>query len=162
AAVACMEKHDIGLAILDVLMPGISGDAVAERLRQIDPSLRVVLMTGSDEPFGAASGLPVLRKPFPQDERIAAVRRFARSGRLGAAELALVAVGAVRDRLGRVLVVQDLDPPALGIDEPGAPALDAPERGRDDGEGDCLRLGHRGHCRVSTLEWVEVQPLWKL
>jgi CheY-like chemotaxis protein len=78
AAVACMEKHDIGLAVLDVLMPGISGDAVAERLQQIDPSLKVLLMTGSDQPFAAGSGLPVLRKPFPQDELIAAVRRLAR------------------------------------------------------------------------------------
>ncbi|HZS23737.1 MAG TPA: response regulator [Gaiellaceae bacterium] len=77
AAVACMEKHDIGLAVLDVLMPGISGDAVAERLRQIDPTLQVLLMTGSDQPFAAGSGLPVLRKPFPQDELLAAVRRFA-------------------------------------------------------------------------------------
>lgn len=77
AAVACVEKHDIGLALLDVLMPGISGDAVAERLKQIDPTLEVLLMTASDEPFAAGSGLPVLRKPFPQDELIVAVRKLA-------------------------------------------------------------------------------------
>jgi CheY-like chemotaxis protein len=76
AAVACMEKHDIGLAILDVLMPGISGDAVAERLLQANPDLPVLLMTGSAE-FAAASGLPVLQKPFPQEELVAAVRRLA-------------------------------------------------------------------------------------
>ena len=76
AAVACMEKHDIGLAVLDVLMPGISGDAVAERLLQVDPGLPVLLMTGSAE-YAAASGLPVLRKPFPQEELVAAVRRLA-------------------------------------------------------------------------------------
>ena len=75
AAVACMEKHDIGLAVLDVLMPGISGDAVAERLLQVDPELPVLLMTGSAE-YAAASGLPVLRKPFPQEEFVAAVRRL--------------------------------------------------------------------------------------
>jgi len=75
AAVACMEKHDIGLAVLDVLMPGISGDAVAERLLQVDPELPVLLMTGSAE-YAAASGLPVLRKPFPQEELVAAVRRL--------------------------------------------------------------------------------------
>jgi hypothetical protein len=34
-------------------------------------------MTGSDQPFAAASGLPVLRKPFPQDVLIAAVRKLA-------------------------------------------------------------------------------------
>lgn len=78
AAVACMEKHDIGVALLDVLMPGISGDAVAERLVQINPGLRVLLMTGSDQPFAEGTGLPVLRKPFPREELVAAVRRLAR------------------------------------------------------------------------------------
>jgi CheY-like chemotaxis protein len=78
AAVACMQKNEIDVAVLDVLMPGISGDAVAERLLQINPKLRVLLMTGSDEPFASGSGLPVLRKPFPQEELIAAVRRLAR------------------------------------------------------------------------------------
>ena len=77
AAVACMERNDIGLAILDVLMPGISGDAVAERLLRVDPTLRVLLMTGSDEAFAAGSGLPVLRKPFPEEDLIAAVRKLA-------------------------------------------------------------------------------------
>jgi CheY-like chemotaxis protein len=76
AAVACLEKHDIGLAVLDVLMPGISGDAVAERLRQAKPDLPVLLMTGSAE-FAAASGLPVLLKPFPQEDLVVAVRRLA-------------------------------------------------------------------------------------
>jgi CheY-like chemotaxis protein len=78
AAVACVEKHDIGVAVLDVLMPGVSGDAVAERLRAIDPTLRVILMTSSDEPFAVGSGLPILRKPFPQEELVAAVRRLAK------------------------------------------------------------------------------------
>jgi CheY-like chemotaxis protein len=79
AAVACVEKHDIGVAVLDVLMPGVSGDAVAERLRSIDPTLRVILMTSSDEPFAAGSGLPVLRKPFPQEELVAAVQRLTKT-----------------------------------------------------------------------------------
>jgi CheY-like chemotaxis protein len=78
AAVACMEKHDIGLAVLDVLMPGISGDAVAERLLRVNPSLPVLLMTGSSDDFTAGSGLPVLRKPFQQEELVAAVRRLAK------------------------------------------------------------------------------------
>ena len=76
AAVACMEKHDIGLAVLDVLMPGISGDAVADRLLRENPDLPVILMTGASDDFTASSGLPVLRKPFPQDELIEAVRRL--------------------------------------------------------------------------------------
>jgi CheY-like chemotaxis protein len=73
AAVACMEKHDIGLAVLDVLMPGISGDAVAERLLRTNPDLPVILMTGSSGDFAIGSGLPVLKKPFPQEDLVAAV-----------------------------------------------------------------------------------------
>jgi CheY-like chemotaxis protein len=76
AAVAVVESNDIALAVLDVLMPGMSGDAVAERLRQIVPGLPMVLMTGADGAFAAASGLPVLRKPFAHEELIATVDRL--------------------------------------------------------------------------------------
>jgi two-component system OmpR family response regulator len=76
AAVACVEQNEVELAVLDVLMPGISGDAVAERLHQINPKLPVVLMTGADRAFAAVSGLPVLRKPFPHEELVALVHRL--------------------------------------------------------------------------------------
>jgi CheY-like chemotaxis protein len=74
AAVACLERGNVDMAILDVLMPGISGDAVADRLRQVDPTLPVLLMTGADGNFAAGTGLPVLRKPFPQEQLLEAVR----------------------------------------------------------------------------------------
>jgi DNA-binding response OmpR family regulator len=76
AAITCVQQNDVGLAVLDVLMPGISGDAVADRLRQIDPDLPVLLMTAGDSTFVAVSNAPVLRKPFPQEELVAAVRRL--------------------------------------------------------------------------------------
>jgi two-component system OmpR family response regulator len=76
AAVACVEQNDVAVAVLDVLMPGISGDAVAERLRQINPKLTVVLMTGSDGAFAEGSGFPVLRKPFPHEELVETVQRM--------------------------------------------------------------------------------------
>jgi CheY-like chemotaxis protein len=78
AAVACLQHNDVDVAVLDVLMPGISGDAVAERLRQLEPNLPVLLMTGSDGDFAAGSGLPLLRKPFPQEELLEAVRNLVR------------------------------------------------------------------------------------
>jgi CheY-like chemotaxis protein len=74
AAVAAMERHEIGLAVLDVLMPGISGDAVAYRLLRLDPDLPVLLMTGAEEDYAAGSGLPMLRKPFSGAELIEAVQ----------------------------------------------------------------------------------------
>lgn len=76
AAVAAMEHNDVSIAVLDVLMPGISGDAVAHRLKQLDPDLPVLLMTGADGAYAATSGVPVLRKPFPHEELVAAVRRL--------------------------------------------------------------------------------------
>lgn len=80
AAVACVEQNEVAIAVLDVLMPGISGDAVAERLRQINPGLPVVLMTGADEAFAAGSGFPVLRKPFPHEELVEMLRRLLPEG----------------------------------------------------------------------------------
>ncbi len=77
AAIACLEHEDVDAAVLDVLMPCISGDAVAEHLRRLAPGLPVLLMTGSDSDVAVASGLPILRKPFPQEELLAAVRRLA-------------------------------------------------------------------------------------
>ena len=77
AAIASLEHHDVDVAVLDVLMPGISGDAVAQRLLQLQPQLSVLLMTASDEGFATGTGLPVLHKPFPQEALLAAVRRLA-------------------------------------------------------------------------------------
>ena len=76
AAVAAVENNDVSAVVLDVLMPGMSGDAVAQRLRRVDPSLPVILMTGGDQAFAAAAGVPVLRKPFQHEELVAAVRRL--------------------------------------------------------------------------------------
>ena len=75
AAIAAAQAPPIDAAVLDVLMPGVSGDAVAERLRLDQPDLPVLLMTGDyGEQFVAGSPVPVLRKPFPPEELVRAVR----------------------------------------------------------------------------------------
>jgi CheY-like chemotaxis protein len=76
AAIAVVEQQDVDAAVLDVLIPEISGDAVAERLRQLRPGMPIVLMTGGDRNFAAASGLPVLRKPFAKEDLLGAVERL--------------------------------------------------------------------------------------
>ncbi len=77
AAVACMEQGEFDAAVLDVLMPGISGDAVAVRLRAASPGLPVLLVSG-DNGGGLAhgSGLPLLRKPFSHEALVAEVRKL--------------------------------------------------------------------------------------
>ncbi len=69
-----MEREDFDLLILDVLMPEMSGDAVASSLRRSKPDLPVLLMTGdSGSDFVAVSEFPVLRKPFTQQQLLEAV-----------------------------------------------------------------------------------------
>jgi CheY-like chemotaxis protein len=76
AALAAAEGDEFDLAVLDVLIPQVSGDAVAERLRQEPRPLPILLVTGADQSFASATGLSVLRKPFAKDELLAEVRRL--------------------------------------------------------------------------------------
>lgn len=76
AAIHAVEQEPIDAAVLDVLIPEISGDAVAERLRQMRPGLPIVLMTGNGDLFARAAGLPVLHKPFTKEELLEAVERL--------------------------------------------------------------------------------------
>jgi CheY-like chemotaxis protein len=70
-----MEREQVDLLILDVLMPGMSGDAVAALLRRGTPDLPVLLMTGdSGGDFVTSGEFPVLRKPFAEQELLEAVR----------------------------------------------------------------------------------------
>jgi two-component system, OmpR family, response regulator len=72
AAIAAAESVPIDAAVLDVLMPGVSGDAIAERLRLRNPTLPV--LTGAHgEQFVHGSPVPVLRKPFAPEELVRAV-----------------------------------------------------------------------------------------
>jgi CheY-like chemotaxis protein len=80
AAAALIQREHFDLLILDVLMPGMSGDAVADLLQGLEPRLPVLLMTGdSGEEFVHAAAQPWLRKPFSEQDLIQAV-----SGLLGA------------------------------------------------------------------------------
>jgi len=76
AALAVVEQHPIECAVLDVLIPQISGDAVAERLRQLRPRLPIALMTGNGDLFASTSNLPVLHKPFSKELLLETVERL--------------------------------------------------------------------------------------
>ncbi|HLX19635.1 MAG TPA: response regulator [Gaiellaceae bacterium] len=80
AAIAAVEGGQVDAAVLDVLMPGVSGDAIAERLRRTNPDLPVLLMTGDyGEQFVVDVRAPVLRKPFPPEELVRAVEGLTNS-----------------------------------------------------------------------------------
>jgi CheY-like chemotaxis protein len=76
AAIHAVEREPVDAAVLDVLIPEISGDAVAERLQQMRPGMPIVLMTGNGDLFARASGLPVLHKPFTREELVETVDRL--------------------------------------------------------------------------------------
>jgi DNA-binding response OmpR family regulator len=75
ALTLAVEEHFDAL-LTDLLMPGLTGDAVAERARRVHPELPVLLMTAShgadvlDLPWAA-----VIRKPFDLAALVAALER---------------------------------------------------------------------------------------
>lgn len=75
AVAKLMEHEDFDLLVLDVLMPEMSGDAVAALLRDAKPQLPVLLMTGdSGGDFVTTGEFPVLHKPFSEQQLLEAVR----------------------------------------------------------------------------------------
>ena len=66
----------VRLLVTDVVMPGLGGHALAERLRAQRAGLPVLFMSGyavPDEPGGGPAVAPLLAKPFTAEELLAAV-----------------------------------------------------------------------------------------
>ena len=74
-------KHEFDLLVTDLVMPGdLDGQALAARLREERPDMRVLLTTGYvnqtiDEGRFAALGMELLRKPYTAEELLLSVRR---------------------------------------------------------------------------------------
>lgn len=71
-ALAAAESTPIVLLLTDVIMPGMSGDSLADRLRRDYPGIRVVYMSGFSEEDLEARGIRAvggayLTKPFTPD-----------------------------------------------------------------------------------------------
>lgn len=75
------EHHDeIDLVLLDMKMPGLSGDETLERLHQIQPSLKVVLSSGyTESDIGAKlvrnQAIDFLPKPYSQEQLLHTIQR---------------------------------------------------------------------------------------
>ncbi len=70
--------RDIDLVLLDYIMPEMTGDLVFDCMRQINPDVRVMLLSGSADQVANkmfAAGLRgYIRKPFYLDDVIQRVR----------------------------------------------------------------------------------------
>ena len=69
---------EIGVVLLDYLMPDMTGDLVFECLRQANPDVRVILLTGCDDSVARTmfeAGLRgCIQKPFYLDDLVNRVR----------------------------------------------------------------------------------------
>jgi two-component system, cell cycle sensor histidine kinase and response regulator CckA len=81
AALAIAESHlsEIGLLVTDIVIPEMSGPALARRLVGIIPGLRVIYMSGKTEDTmideGVVPGASYLQKPYSPDQLVQAVRQ---------------------------------------------------------------------------------------
>ncbi|HEY7540360.1 MAG TPA: response regulator [Methylomirabilota bacterium] len=65
-ALAMFDRAQYGMVLTDLLMPGMSGWDVLAALRQRDPHVPVVIVTGSPvvgDPRASQPGVAVLKKP---------------------------------------------------------------------------------------------------
>jgi CheY-like chemotaxis protein len=72
-AIAATHAAEIDVLLTDVVMPEMSGFQLASELREVHPSLRVVLMSGHSDDLIAHHaeldrGVSMLRKPFSPEE----------------------------------------------------------------------------------------------
>jgi len=81
-AVALFGEHsrEIDVVLLDLSMPGLSGEQTYARLRAIDPAVRVILSSGYDHDeatrrFGAEGPVGFIQKPYRPPRLMAEIER---------------------------------------------------------------------------------------
>ena len=77
---AALHEGDIDLLVSDVVMPGMLGNELAERLTDVRPGTRVLFMSGYAQPVLASQGtlepgVALLEKPFTAGDLLSAVRK---------------------------------------------------------------------------------------
>lgn len=82
-------EETIDVLLTDMIMPGVNGRQLGERLRQARPGLKVVLMSGyTDDDLlrkGEGPDVAFLQKPFKIDALLRVVRQELMSGNAGSA-----------------------------------------------------------------------------
>jgi CheY-like chemotaxis protein len=77
-AIATAEGRAVDLLLTDLMMPGMSGPELVERLCARRPEMKVVFMSGysaASAPSGVAADAEFLEKPFAGSTLVAAVRK---------------------------------------------------------------------------------------
>jgi two-component system, NtrC family, response regulator PilR len=93
-ALAQLEREDVDLVLLDLMLPGMSGQEVLKRIRQSDPDQVVVVITAYSSIEGAITAMRdgafhYIPKPFKNEEVLLTVRKGLEQRRLTAENRAL-------------------------------------------------------------------------
>jgi CheY-like chemotaxis protein len=80
-ALACRGDEPIALLLTDIVMPGMSGVELADRMERELPGMRVLFMTGYAEEVVVNQGIPgryreYIGKPFTQEQITKRVREI--------------------------------------------------------------------------------------
>lgn len=109
AALDLIERNGVDLVILDLMLPGMSGYAVCEKLRQAGKTLPVLMLTARTLAEDRKRGFDVgadqyMMKPFDLDELMSRVKNLlARHGSANGTATRPASSGAIR-RFGRAEV----------------------------------------------------------
>lgn len=80
-AIGRVETQRYDVAILDVKMPGIGGIELAQKLKELDPDVKVIFLTGhgskADFETGSLKSTHYLAKPIKIDDLIIILREVA-------------------------------------------------------------------------------------
>ena len=86
-ALAAAREHagSIHLLLADVVLPGLKGHEVAERVKALRPGIKVAYMSGYtddalERQHGFPSGVPFLQKPFTPERLVKYVRHVLDAG----------------------------------------------------------------------------------
>jgi CheY-like chemotaxis protein len=68
-------KTRVKLLITDIMMPGVNGQTLANTIRAINPSIKVIAISGAAEPSSIPEADCLLTKPFSNEELLRTVHR---------------------------------------------------------------------------------------
>jgi len=65
----------VDMVVTDLVMPGMGGRELVERIRQLAPSVKILCTSGYVMPADKKGGTAYLQKPFTSDDLLAKVKR---------------------------------------------------------------------------------------
>ncbi|HTA94642.1 MAG TPA: ATP-binding protein [Verrucomicrobiae bacterium] len=76
-ALAVLARDDVkvDMVVTDLVMPGMGGRELVERIRQLAPNVKILCTSGYVMPADKKSGPAYLQKPFTSDDLLAKVKR---------------------------------------------------------------------------------------